>query len=853
MCNNFFNSDKDMNKELLKKCIAAIHDKKATGFSFVNSLMSVLMEHNAELCISNIVTIWKVSFSSEYIKYFYYYSNNQQINLDNLDISALCECDSVMSSESTEFDAFCKRQDLINRRIVAIPINQYSSDCSLLPTRGVMILFSHDSELNISSEHLTLLHSLLNMREPKTFTSRNVVTALKKLTSKTQPDELSYLKCYKYVGESLDVISNKSESNYYDSGLRHYSLWQHTVDEEGYPVLTKEFNRNTYKGTPHDCTNICLNNKDSYLHPHFLFDTIKQNPIDNNMDVTLIKCISYNEARESFMDEDYFKKILELSEENCTIVVVATGKGLSCMVSCLYIKNIVYSVFISKELILHYIQEISRRIRKENIRTQNLLLDELMIASFMNSEERDFYSKASDEFKRANDAKECLIYMRDESHRLKLKSETNSHSDFEDIDSISLPERFLDDNKFVNWFNQYDFNNELTEKYVIYPFHSSGSVQSAMAIPITSKGDVYGLIVLINKDHTPSSQCVFYHNTFIIDSYAITSFCGLFLIQYQQLQNSIISRNYLLSKLRHEIPNNSEAIRFSIQNIKSCLEEPDIKRSYIYAVLNSILLNNSRTYLLANFISTVDFKLEKFAEDRTQVSLNRFLNSYIDIFRTEGAYKNVGVYFKMEDEDTTLFVSNYYLLAIVNVITNAIRYSAEGTLVYIEVYEDRLTVTDVGIPIKKDDMKHIFKEGFRSDEAKAKCEKGMGYGLYLSKKILEAHHSRIEPECVYLFNENYYLQKAICEYLHRIPDNKRNRFIYDGLEVFNYSMADELYNRIKNNSNHVDLDMKFYNYPKMDMMQEWLDYVKKGNLVFLDMEDEFFNKEVYKVSFTIYF
>ncbi len=309
---------------------------------------------------------------------------------------------------------------------------------------------------------------------------------------------------------------------------------------------------------------------------------------------------------------------------------------------------------------------------------------------------------------------------------------------------------------------------------------------------------------------------------------------------------------YMLSRLRHEIPSNTTAIRYNTQRIRECLEKPVINRNAIHKLLNHIILCNSRIDLLTTVFTTVDFKPENFAEHRTQVSLHDFLNSQIDIFRIEGVYRNVGVFFKMQDENKTLFVSSYYLLAIVNVITNAIQYAAQGTLVYIEVYDDRLTVTDIGIPIKKDEMKDIFKEGFRSVEAKAKCEKGLGYGLHLAKMIFEAHHSKIEPKCVYLYKENYYLQKSIYEYLSRIPDNERNQYIHNGIETSYYPMADELYNRIKDNSNNVVLDLQFYDL-QMEMMKEWLDYQYKYNCVFLDMEDEFFNKEVYKVTFTIYF
>ena len=308
----------------------------------------------------------------------------------------------------------------------------------------------------------------------------------------------------------------------------------------------------------------------------------------------------------------------------------------------------------------------------------------------------------------------------------------------------------------------------------------------------------------------------------------------------------------MLQKLRHEIPNNTSSIRNATRSIRERIEEPDIyaRRNYIHVILNSIILSTNRIYLLAQFFSAVGFTQEKFAENRKRVSINHFLNSYIDIFRTEGSYRNVDVYFDLKDENPIIYVSDYYLLALVNIITNAIRYAAEGTSVYIEASRNRFVVTDIGIPIKQNEIDLIYNEGFRSDEAIAINEKGMGYGLYLSKMILESHDSEITAQCEKHSNENYYLQQAICEYVRGLETTKRGDFLYAGIDDFNRPTADNLFNHIEKNSNE-SLDKRFVNNNK-DLMQKWLDYLNKYNLVFLDMENDFLTKEVYKVSFTVF-
>lgn len=841
-----------MTNEILNECINAIHDVNATGFSFVDSLMRVLMKYNKELHIDNIVTVWRVSFSPDYTKEYRFYSNQQHFNIDSLDVVKLSERVSVISSEDNDFSKYRLSSELHNSHIVALPINHFIKDDSLLPTRGVMLLFSQFSILNITEQQLLLLHNLINKREPKTFTSRNVVNAFKMLLAKSKQDEISYVKCYKFIGDSLDTISNKRSKLFSNSGLRHYSLWQYKPGNRENFSLIKEFNRNTFKGSPHLITNTSLQKNDS----HFLIDTIIDNidnPVNQNMDATILKCISFNEAKGSFKEDSYFRD-LELCDEDSTIIVVAVGKGTSCMVSCLYIKNIVYSVFISKELILHYNQEISRRVFEENNRTSNSILRSLMRASFNNKTESAFYSKASDILKRANEAEDCLIYMLNEKGKLVLKSEGDQEQ-FENGKKLLIPQRYLSDINFVNWLNKRELRNIVTKGYIdYYPVieDNENQVRSAMAIQVSPNNQLCCLIILINKNFIPSSKCVFYHNTFIIDNYTITNFCGNFLVQYQRLQNSIRNRNYLLQKLRHEIPNNTSSIRNATRSIRERIEEPDIyaRRNYIHVILNSIILSTNRIYLLAQFFSAVGFTQEKFAENRKRVSINHFLNSYIDIFRTEGSYRNVDVYFDLKDENPIIYVSDYYLLALVNIITNAIRYAAEGTSVYIEASRNRFVVTDIGIPIKQNEIDLIYNEGFRSDEAIAINEKGMGYGLYLSKMILESHDSEITAQCEKHSNENYYLQQAICEYVRGLETTKRGDFLYAGIDDFNRPTADNLFNHIEKNSNE-SLDKRFVNNNK-DLMQKWLDYLNKYNLVFLDMENDFLTKEVYKVSFTVF-
>lgn len=85
-----------------------------------------------------------------------------------------------------------------------------------------------------------------------------------------------------------------------------------------------------------------------------------------------------------------------------------------------------------------------------------------------------------------------------------------------------------------------------------------------------------------------------------------------------------------------------------------------------------------------------------------------------------------------------------------NIIGNAIKFTPRGGSVFVQAYECNgsvhFQVSDSGIGISQQDIKHIFKKYFRS--AQAAGFKGSGLGLALSKEIVEAHGGTIQVESI---------------------------------------------------------------------------------------------------------
>ena len=85
-----------------------------------------------------------------------------------------------------------------------------------------------------------------------------------------------------------------------------------------------------------------------------------------------------------------------------------------------------------------------------------------------------------------------------------------------------------------------------------------------------------------------------------------------------------------------------------------------------------------------------------------------------------------------------------------NLINNAIKYSQEGSNVYISIDREedavRLSVRDEGPGISEDDQTRLFGEFQKLSAQPTAGEKSTGLGLAIVKKIVEAHGGSVKVE-----------------------------------------------------------------------------------------------------------
>ncbi len=87
---------------------------------------------------------------------------------------------------------------------------------------------------------------------------------------------------------------------------------------------------------------------------------------------------------------------------------------------------------------------------------------------------------------------------------------------------------------------------------------------------------------------------------------------------------------------------------------------------------------------------------------------------------------------------------------VINLMSNAMRYTPEDGWVAVSVYGDRkhvmIAVSDTGIGIAKEDLARIFGRFWRADASRAREAGGLGVGLAVTKQIVERHQGFIAVE-----------------------------------------------------------------------------------------------------------
>ncbi|MBQ9020336.1 PAS domain-containing sensor histidine kinase [Candidatus Saccharibacteria bacterium] len=96
-----------------------------------------------------------------------------------------------------------------------------------------------------------------------------------------------------------------------------------------------------------------------------------------------------------------------------------------------------------------------------------------------------------------------------------------------------------------------------------------------------------------------------------------------------------------------------------------------------------------------------------------------------------------------------------------NLLENAVKYTPEGGAVWVNVQGDGdrilINVTDTGMGISPEDLRHVFQKFYREDHSQTRENGGTGLGLYLVKSRAEAMGGKVWAESSFGEGSTFYV------------------------------------------------------------------------------------------------
>ena len=116
----------------------------------------------------------------------------------------------------------------------------------------------------------------------------------------------------------------------------------------------------------------------------------------------------------------------------------------------------------------------------------------------------------------------------------------------------------------------------------------------------------------------------------------------------------------------------------------------------------------------------------------------------------EPRFRDSGVRIVVETEPAVLLGDRDRLEQIAtNLVANALRYTEAGEVRLVVRHEQEdavLEVTDTGVGIAPEDLRHIFTRFWRGDRSRSRATGGAGIGLSIVRELVRAHDGRVDVD-----------------------------------------------------------------------------------------------------------
>lgn len=208
-------------------------------------------------------------------------------------------------------------------------------------------------------------------------------------------------------------------------------------------------------------------------------------------------------------------------------------------------------------------------------------------------------------------------------------------------------------------------------------------------------------------------------------------------------------RDEFISVVSHELRTPITIVEGTLSNLEVLMERPKLPAASL--LKSTITSAHDQTLYLAkmvNDLSTLSRAERGVADEGEVIDVETLLTSLHQEYQKDAKAKKLHLNIDLGSKLGSVHASRLYLEELLqNFITNAIKYTKEGTITIIgKRTKDSVlfSVKDTGIGISRGDQQKIFNKFYRSEDYRIRETSGTGLGLYVSAKLSRKLGTTIE-------------------------------------------------------------------------------------------------------------